>query len=134
MVSEVLICVVAQRLARRVCTQCAAPYAVPDETLAELRARAAAGGYILPDKGVQFMRGKGCDRCRKSGYYGRTGLYEVMVVDRALREMIATRRPEEEIRRAAIAGGMRTLFADGFRKAAEGVSTVEEVLRVTFST
>jgi type IV pilus assembly protein PilB len=134
MVSEALICVVAQRLARRVCTECAGPHAVPEETLVELRARAAAGGYVLPEKGIQFMRGKGCNRCKQWGYYGRTALHEVMVVDRVLRDMIAARRPEEEIRRAAIASGMKTLFADGFRKAAEGVTTVEEVLRVTFST
>jgi len=134
MISEALNCVVAQRLARRVCTECAGPHAVPEETLVELRARAAAGGYVLPEKGIQFMRGKGCNRCKQWGYYGRTALHEVMVVDRVLRDMIAARRPEEEIRRAAIASGMKTLFADGFRKAAEGVTTVEEVLRVTFST
>jgi type II secretory ATPase GspE/PulE/Tfp pilus assembly ATPase PilB-like protein len=78
----------------------------------------------------KFARGKGCDDCRGTGYRGRTGIYELMDVDEKLRELIARPAPTSELREAAIEGGMTTMLRDGIEKAAQGITTVEEVLRV----
>lgn len=76
------------------------------------------------------MRGVGCERCRGRGYWGRVGLYEVLTLTEPLTEAVLRRAPVEELTALAVAGGMRTLLADGLRKAVEGQTTVEEVLRV----
>ncbi len=129
MVAQTLIYVSAQRLARRICSECAEP-AEPDlKLLAPLAAQARRGGYDLPE-GPRFMRGAGCDHCRQTGYRGRTGIYEVMEVDREIQRLIVQRADPEEIEQAAVRGGMKTLAADGLRKAVEGITTVAEVARL----
>lgn len=129
MVAQTLIYVSAQRLARRVCPECKQPDEPDLKLLSSLAERARRGGYELPDK-PQFMRGAGCDHCRHTGYRGRTGLYEVMEIDREIQRLIARRAATEEIEAAAIRNGMRTLAADGLRKTAEGITSVAEVARV----
>ncbi|HTI62468.1 MAG TPA: pilus assembly protein PilB, partial [Gemmatimonadaceae bacterium] len=78
----------------------------------------------------RVWRGAGCDQCRGTGYHGRTGVYELLVIDNELRLEIQRRRGSEELRAMAIAKGMRTLLDDGLRAAREGITTIEEVLRV----
>ena len=90
---------------------------------------AAAGGYDVP-AGAVFYRGRGCEQCRGKGYKGRIGLYEVLTMSEPLAEALLRRAPVEELTALAVANGMRTLLADGIRKAVEGQTTVEEVLRV----
>jgi len=130
MVAQTLVYVSAQRLARKVCPECKQPDEPDLRVLSPLVASARRGGYDLPDKPA-FMRGAGCDHCRHTGYYGRTGIYECMEVDREIQRLIARRATMEEILEAAVRGGMRTLAADGLRKAAEGITSVAEVERVT---
>lgn len=130
MVANSLLCVVSTRLARRVCPKCAEPDELPFAVLSPIAERARAGGYMLPDN-PKFIRGKGCDNCRGTGYRGRVGLYEVMEVDEELFRMILARASAEELQRAAVKKGMTTLAADGLRKAAEGITSVAEVARVT---
>ena len=129
MVAQTLIYVSAQRLVRKVCPECKQPDEPDLRVLSPLVASARRGGYDLPDKPT-FMRGAGCDHCRHTGYYGRTGIYECMEVDREIQRLIARRATTEEIQEAAVRGGMRTLAADGLRKAAEGITSVAEVERV----
>ncbi|MGB9608469.1 MAG: type II secretion system protein GspE, partial [bacterium] len=81
-------------------------------------------------EGVTFYRGRGCEYCRHTGYYGRTGIFELMVVNEEIAELIVRRAPLSEIREAAKAAGMKTLMEDGLRKAMAGITTIEEVLRV----
>jgi general secretion pathway protein E len=116
--------VLAQRLVRTVCSAC--------RREVEIAPMAA-----LSDVEVAFprteWRGAGCDTCLGTGYRGRTGIYEMLVLDEALRAEVMRQRGSGDLRRLAIAHGMRTLFDDGVRQVRAGVTTLEEVLRVAHS-
>jgi type IV pilus assembly protein PilB len=118
-----LIC--AQRLVRRVCSNCKEAHAMPAPGLVQAGFTQDEAGSVTP------MRGKGCERCNNTGYKGRVGLYEVMEVTEELRELILVGASGLELRRKAIDEGMITLRRSGLRKVMEGVTTVEEVVRET---
>lgn len=126
LVSSAVVMVVAQRLVRRICPDCKEPVEVPQEALLELG---------IPreeiENGFRCWRGKGCPRCSNIGYRGRIALFEVMPVDEEIKELVLRRAPATEIREVAIANGMRTLRESGIAKVKKGITTVEEVLRVT---
>ncbi len=116
--------VLAQRLVRRICEHCARPATPTDAELARLG--------IPPGTDTSGLRaGVGCDRCRGTGYRGRLGLYELLTVDEAIRRDVAAIAPASRIAATAVAGGMRSLHADGVARALAGVTTLEEVARVT---
>jgi type IV pilus assembly protein PilB len=118
-----LIC--AQRLVRRICKDCAAPVEVPVQALIE-------EGYTAEEaKTVQIMKGKGCSTCNKTGYKGRTGLYEVMEVDDEIKELVLVGASALELKKKAIERGMLTLRRSGLIKVAQGWTTLEEVARET---
>ena len=121
LLSSALAGVVAQRLVRRVCDRCRAPYDPPRGLREELG---------LPD-GATYQRGRGCGACGHGGYRGRVGIFEVLEITAAIQEKIHARASGEEIARTARAGGMRTLRDDALAKAALGVTTLDEALRVT---
>jgi general secretion pathway protein E len=134
LISAMALGVVSQRLCRRVCEGCREP-ASPGElgsALTYLRELAAEGGYTVP-KDAQFVRGRGCEQCRNRGYRGRIGIFELMVKTPAVAEAILRGASEEELTAVAVGEGMKTLIADGVRKAVEGHTTLDEVMRVTFS-
>ncbi len=114
--------VVNQRLARRVCTQCATPVEITAEQL-------RASGFKA-DKDIQGMQANGCSRC-SGGYKGRVGLYEVLAISETIRSMILERANAVEIEEQAVEEGMDTLRQAGLKKIEEGATTVEEVSRVT---
>jgi type II secretory ATPase GspE/PulE/Tfp pilus assembly ATPase PilB-like protein/ActR/RegA family two-component response regulator len=114
--------ILAQRLVRRVCGECAVERDPSDEVL-----RHAA---IPPPPSPAWKAGRGCDACRQSGYRGRLAIHELFVVDDAIRDLVGRRAPEHELREAARRAGMRTLLEDGMRKAAAGLTTLDEVVRV----
>jgi type IV pilus assembly protein PilB len=118
-----LIC--AQRLVRRICSNCKEPLEVPEQTLVD-------AGY-KPDeiKTTTIYHGKGCSVCNKNGYKGRVGLYEVMEINDELRELILVGASALELKRKALELGMITLRRSGLIKAASGQTTLEEVLRET---
>src|SRR5438445_13647223 len=123
LVASVLEGVLAQRLVRRICTACR----VPDTpNAADLEALGIEG-----TSGRPLYRGRGCDECRGTGYRGRTGIYELFPISEDARSLILKRAPSRDIRRYAIEAGMVTLRMDGWLKACESVTTVEEILRVT---
>jgi len=117
--------VLAQRLVRKVCQKCKAPYQPTAEVLRRLQRET---GVDL--SGAEFQRAKGCPECRGYGFRGRTALFELLEVDDRMRELIARGATTAELREAAIQSGMTTLLADGLTKATQGITTVEEVLRV----
>jgi general secretion pathway protein E len=123
LIASVLNCVLAQRLVRRVCATCRAPY--------EPEARDLLAIGVADATGVELFRGKGCEDCRGTGYRGRIGIYELFVITEDARGLILSKRPSGEIRRHAIERGMVTLRDDGWAKARAGITTVEEILRVT---
>jgi type II secretory ATPase GspE/PulE/Tfp pilus assembly ATPase PilB-like protein len=116
--------VIAQRLLRVICADCTAPASYPDETLAKVG--------LTPDPGLVFHRGKGCDKCGGTGYRGRTGAFEILVVDTAIHALIRERADSRLIKQAAVASGMKTLMDDALAKAIFGQTTLEEVLRVAY--
>ncbi len=125
LVASGLECVVAQRLARRLCAQCRQPVGVDG---AELEAAGFPGA-----EGFEAFEPGGCVRCGHSGYHGRVGIFEVMVVSEQVRELILRKAPAEEIAEAALAAGMRALREDGLEKVRDGVTSLAELLRVTGS-
>jgi type II secretory ATPase GspE/PulE/Tfp pilus assembly ATPase PilB-like protein len=123
LLASVLSGVLAQRLVRRICQKCRAPH-VPDP------ADLLAIGVSDAD-GVELYKGEGCDACRKTGYKGRVGIYELFVISEEIRSLILRKAATSEIRKVAIERGMVALREDGWRKAQAGQTTVEEILRVT---
>jgi type II secretory ATPase GspE/PulE/Tfp pilus assembly ATPase PilB-like protein len=124
LVASVLEGVLAQRLVRLVCAGCRKTY---EPEASELR---ALGIDRVPES-AQLSRGAGCEDCRGTGYRGRTGIYEFMGMTEDLRSLALRKTPGHEIRQRAVAAGMTTLRQDGWHKCCLGVTTVEEVLRVT---
>jgi type II secretory ATPase GspE/PulE/Tfp pilus assembly ATPase PilB-like protein len=126
LVASSLIGAVAQRLVRRVCSFCADPYLPDPETLEAIGIKPADWEGETP-----FRKGRGCDKCLRTGYRGRVGLYEMFVVDETLRRMTVDRVSSTEMKEQAIrTQGMRSLLGDGQLAALEGKTTPEEVLRV----
>jgi len=115
--------VLAQRLVRKICPKCKQPTAVSDDIRQYLQ---KAG--VQTD---QVFRGAGCDECRGSGYAGRVGIYELLIIDERFREMINKDPSATSMRRAFHEAGRRSLFDDGIIKVKQGLTTIEEVLRVT---
>jgi type IV pilus assembly protein PilB len=116
--------VLAQRLARTICSSCKEPFVPPTEILEQF-------GIAKKAKGRKFYRGRGCQACRFSGYRGRIGIYELLLISDTLRDLINEKRSATEIRKAALkSGDLRSLFRDGLEKAAKGITTFEEVSRI----
>jgi type IV pilus assembly protein PilB len=128
LVASSVMAVLAQRLVRVVCSKCKQPF-TPSEASLD-----AAG--ITPDMAAtaRFMKGKGCGHCSKSGYRGRIGIFELMMMTNKIRELAFAGAPTQEIRKAAISQGMTALYHDGIRKALTGITTLEEVFRVAKKT
>jgi type II secretory ATPase GspE/PulE/Tfp pilus assembly ATPase PilB-like protein len=122
LLATALNCIVAQRLARRLCEHCKAPYEVEEAERAEMG--------LKPEHGaVRIYRGVGCAACAGTGYRGRVALYEVLPVTGEIRRLVG--HPTDEIFDSAVQGGMTTLRQDGLRLCLEGVSSLEEIRRVT---
>ncbi|HYB94844.1 MAG TPA: type IV-A pilus assembly ATPase PilB [Vicinamibacterales bacterium] len=125
LVASSLNLVCAQRLVRRICTNCKIDDELPPPALEQIGFQPDLARTVKPKKGT------GCDKCNKTGYKGRVGLYEVMEITDELRELILVGASALELRRKAIEEGMITLRGSGLRKITEGVTTIEEVLRET---
>ena len=119
-------CIIAQRLVRIICDNCKEEYIPGKEILKEL-----LDEQSLNIKKPKFYRGKGCAACKFSGYKGRTAIYEMLVIDDDIRQLIMERTPSNIIKKKAVSLGMKTLRRDGLAKILRGLSTPEEVLRVT---
>ena len=128
LVASSVIAILAQRLVRVICPRCKQPHKYSKEIFEE------AG--ITPDmlQGAKFMKGIGCNHCNRSGYRGRIAVYEIMRLTSKIREHISKNSTTAQIRETAIAEGMSTLYQDGIKKALEGITTIEEVFRVTKKT
>ncbi len=127
LIASSLVCVAAQRLMKRVCQFCKAPYQVPADVLRRCKIDAKE------IEGVTAYKGTGCAKCNQSGYYGRLGTIEVMKVDSEIRSLIIARKSSNVIHETAVKKGMETLFENAFGLFKQGVTTLEEVLRVTAS-
>jgi len=122
LLSSAMLGVLAQRLVRRVCEKCKKPSEPPAEALRELGAQAVKGDFVV---------GQGCMVCGQTGYRGRLGIFELLTVTDEIRDLIVSRASTEDIARAARRAGMATMRDDAMRKAAQGITTLSEVIRVT---
>jgi len=127
LIASTMIASIAQRLVRKICDNCAEVYAPSDEEFAELNVNRTS-----PEVGsATFRRGRGCDQCRNTGYRGRLAIYEILPFTNPIKELTVQRATSTEIKRKGRALGMKTLRDSGWARVCEGVTTFEEVLRVT---
>ncbi len=127
LIASSLVGIVSQRLLRKVCKHCKETYPAPSDLVAEL----SLGELVEGGKEIQLVRGTGCAECRGIGYSGRVGIYELLIADDTIRSLIISRAPSTEIRKKASGQKFRSLQSEGLRKAIQGITTIEEVLRVT---
>lgn len=123
--SSSLIAIMAQRLVRKICPDCKQPYEPKPHELQEL------GIDDVASSNSRFVTGAGCDRCFHTGYRGRTGIYELMLVSSKIQDLVYKRETAGNIKKTALKAGMQTLRMDGVRKVMAGITSIAEVLRVT---
>ncbi len=123
LVSSSIIGILAQRLVRKICQECKEKHLPTKEELKDI-------GLGEDDK-IEFYKGKGCPKCMNTGYKGRISIYELMLPDDKIHNAIVAKSPADEIRKLACSAGMVTLMEDGIEKVKAGITTIEEVLRVT---
>jgi general secretion pathway protein E len=129
LVSSSLIAVMAQRLVRKVCPDCRQEYEPKAHELRELGLLSAEPGGGA--NGARFYTGAGCEKCFQTGYRGRTGIYELMLINMEIQDLVYKRETAGTIKKAALESGLQTLRMDGARKVLGGITTIAEVLRVT---
>ena len=125
LIASSIVCVGAQRLLRRICPHCSAPVTIPPEVLLRCKLSKSELDQFTP------LRGKGCIKCNMTGYFGRTGASEVLLVDPDIRELVIKKKSSNVIHQLAVEKGMETLFENALGLFKSGVTTLEEVLRVS---
>lgn len=125
LVASSLVAILAQRLVRNICPYCKESYLPSDS---EAHYFSSLVSHPVP---LVLYRGAGCEKCKGSGYLGRTGIFELLYVDRGIRQMITDKADSQAIKDLAVASGMRTLYMDGLNRVVKGDTTLEEVMRVT---
>jgi general secretion pathway protein E len=120
LVASSLVGVLAQRLVRNICPFCRDAYPIEESEK-----------IFFPKPPMTLYRGKGCEKCKQTGYLGRTGIFEFMLIDNVIRTMIAQKVDAGSIKDTAVKNGMATLRMDGLKKVIEGITTLGEVMRVT---
>jgi len=126
LIASAVIGVLAQRLVRVICPECKEAYTPPVEAFRRLN-------LSMDLESVTFYRGRGCERCRQTGYRGRIGVFELMTISDHIRELILRKAPTHELRQAGLEAGMMTLRQDAMQKILEGITTMEEALRVVYT-
>jgi type II secretory ATPase GspE/PulE/Tfp pilus assembly ATPase PilB-like protein len=116
--------VVNQRLVRIICRECKEPVTYPPDMLAKVN--------LKQTDDVTFYKGRGCQHCGQTGYRGRTGVYEILMVDNAIHELIRGRADSRQIKEVAVRSGFKSLLDDALSKAVIGQTTLEDVLRVSY--
>lgn len=129
LIASTVTCVVGQRVVRKICPSCKIPKKPTDEVLNEIKS-VVGKLYDFEKNSGELVVGKGCAECNNSGYQGRVGIFEVLQVTEKISRLILVRETAQTIENQAIADGMITMKQDGYLKALEGVTTIEEVLRV----
>ena len=126
LISSSVIGVIAQRLVRVICEKCKEEYVPSEDILYGLKIK----DRLNNDSKIKLYRGKGCSFCKNTGYYGRTSIYELIVLDEEIKSLIVTKASSNVINNLALKNGMKTLKDSGIEKVLQGITTIEEVLRV----
>ena len=124
LISSSVECIIAQRLVRVICQECKAPIEITPDIVGDFVGRKVRGINIV-------YEGKGCEKCKFRGYRGRTAIYEFLVMNDTIRDMVLRKEPANKIKREALLRGMKTLRQDGWEKILKGITTMEEVARET---
>ncbi|MCI5147735.1 MAG: type II/IV secretion system protein, partial [Candidatus Electrothrix sp. AR3] len=125
LIASTMLGALAQRLVRKICPHCIEGYQVEIDELQKM-------GFPVSGQGqIELKRGKGCKECRKTGYSGRMGIFEIFPMSDKLKQLITDRAPDAELRQVATREGMTTLNEDAWLKVRNGLTTVEEALRVS---
>jgi type II secretory ATPase GspE/PulE/Tfp pilus assembly ATPase PilB-like protein len=141
--ADALLGVLAQRLVRQLCAHCKDAYAPEKSELEDLALEYCTGTSLDPaaqlhawrkaqdpDRGILLYHAKGCERCDRTGYKGRLGVYELLIADAGLKRLVQTRAPIPELTAVAVAGGMRSLKQDGISKILQGVTDIRQIRTV----
>jgi len=128
LVASALHCIVGQRICRQICPHCKESFSPTQEVIEDLKK--VLGPLFPKDKEFKLHKGKGCEECNKTGYLGRIGIFEVLPITEAIEKLTLEKAASSKIQEAALAQGMITMKQDGYLKALEGITTIEEVLRV----
>ncbi len=131
LVSSSVVGVLAQRLIRTVCQTCAENFEPTNEQIDKASVSREELQHYFGDRPIIFKRAVGCSECRQTGYVGRKAIYELMVITEPIKNLILQKMDASSIRRYATQEGLRTLRSSAFEKLAEGITTLEEVLRTT---
>jgi type II secretory ATPase GspE/PulE/Tfp pilus assembly ATPase PilB-like protein len=126
LISSSVIGVLAQRLLRLICPKCKTAYSPPADAMRRL-------GMQVDGQKIKFYRGQGCDYCKNTGYKGRVGVYEMMVMNEPIRELALARASSHRVKEVAVQTGMKTLKDDATEKVLLGMTTLEESLRVIYA-
>ena len=125
-------CIIAQRLVRQICPKCRVSKEITKQEFSDLDLDKKTLTELFGDKdSVRIYEGKGCNVCHQTGYLGRIGIFEVMVLDQDIREAIISKQSSEIINNLAIKAGMQSMFSDGIKKVLTGITTIEEIIRAT---
>lgn len=130
LLSSTMTAIMGQRIARKICNDCKVEYQIPPELLSEIKTTLGELYPAKPDQEVKIYKGQGCEKCGNTGYMGRVGIFEVLVVSDNISKLILQKTDAATIEQQARKEGMITMKQDGFLKVLEGVSTVDEILRV----
>jgi len=120
LISSSVMGILAQRLVRKVCEKCKESYKPSDEILKGI------GKDIK-----KLFRGKGCNNCKDTGYKGRVGIFELLIINEEIRKMIIARASNDVIKKKAVEMGMKTLSDDGLEKVSKGITTIDEIIKIT---
>ena len=142
LISTTTNCIIAQRLVRKICQDCVTSYKLTAEAIDDLSKKLDIDSIlnvlkqekVIENKNLKnllFYKGKGCKKCNNEGYKGRMGIYEILEITSEIAELISEKAEAEEINKMAKKQGMLSIIEDGFIKAKAGMTTIEEVLRVT---
>ena len=132
LIASTLNIAIAQRLIRKICPKCIESYEVPYTKLSKLLGKDSIAKLQTNKEGkIQLFHGKGCPLCQKTGYLGRIGIFEVMEMTDPVKKLVMDKANAFQIKEEAIRGGMTTMTIDGLRKVERGITTIDEVLRVT---
>jgi general secretion pathway protein E len=128
LVADTVLGIIAQRLVRTLCTTCKKPY---QPTELELREVGCTPEHIAQIGNATLFKAVGCKECNQIGYSGRTGIYELLENNEEIQRLVIANAPSGQLKKVAVEHGMFTLFDDGVRKVFQGVTTFEEIKRVT---
>ncbi len=128
LLSSTMNAILGQRIVRKVCPTCKEAYSPPPQILEELKN--VLGNLFPSTPDIKIYKGKGCDQCGNSGYFGRIGIFEVLPVSSKVATLVLEKQDSQVIQKEAVAEGMITMMQDGFLKVLQGITTPEEVLRV----